>query len=310
VPGYRFCRSDDVPLLVAAYDACWVPHFAAPSAPGGRAASSGHTVSLGGAAPSGHAALTIDDFKRGVRELGFWASSCMVAFEGEEPIGVLIAAKRDGDANYVWRLAVKPGWERQGHGRHLLTSLADKAAILGPARLVVEIPAECTEVRRFFERSGFVEEARYVDWSLPAPPGGAGTDRSAGDLAVPITLDELIEAGAFDPIRRRAWIRTAASLRARAAELAGLAIATDRIEAYVLHAPSRPGPGRDVLAFGTADGSGSPFLGALLRSLADDGSPVSVRLVGDDEVSFDALGGFGFRRVGDTIGYVLARTVT
>ena len=101
--GYRFCRSDDIPLLVAAHNACWVPHFGAEQA------------------------MTVESFKRGVRELGLWASSCMVAFADDEPIGILIGAKRDRDANCVHRLAIRPGYERLGHGRHLLTSLANKS---------------------------------------------------------------------------------------------------------------------------------------------------------------------------------------
>jgi GNAT superfamily N-acetyltransferase len=180
--GYRFCRSDDIPLLVAAHDACWVPHFGADSA------------------------ITVEDFKRGIREIGLWSSSCMVAFEGDEPIGVLIAAKRDGEANYVHRLAVKPGWERQGHGRHLLTSLVDKAAILGPPRVVAEIPAEWTEIRGFFERSGFVGEARYADFvrAETAPSGRAADDPRAA-LVIPIGFDELVESGA--DARRAARMR-------------------------------------------------------------------------------------------------------
>ena len=81
--GYRFCRSDDIPLLVAAHNACWVPHFGAAQA------------------------ITVESFKRGIRELGLWSSSCMVAFAGDEPIGVLIGAKRDKEANCVHRLAVR-----------------------------------------------------------------------------------------------------------------------------------------------------------------------------------------------------------
>src|SRR5688572_23017981 len=205
MPGYRFCRSDDIPLLVDAYNACWVPHFGT------------------------GAAITVDDFKRDVRALGLWSSSCMIAFEADEPIGVLLGAKRDGDANCVHRLAVKPGWERRGHGRHLLTSLADKARILGPARLVAEIPAEWTPIRAFFEKTAFVEEARYADFVRAAPPVAVADPRA--ELIVPITLDEVIDSGAFDPTIRRPWARSVASLRAKGEALAGLAVATDRIEA-------------------------------------------------------------------------------
>jgi GNAT superfamily N-acetyltransferase len=276
MPGYRFCRSDDVPLLVDAYNACWVPHFGA------------------------QAAITVDDFKRDVRALGLWSSSCMVAFEADEPIGVLLGAKRDGEANCVHRLAVKPGWERRGHGRHLLTSLADKARILGPARLVAEIPSDWTAIRSFFEKTGFIAEARYVDFVRDAAPGTAAGD-PRDELVVPITLDELVESGAFDATVRRPWTRSLASLRAKGDGLAGLAIATDRIEAHVLFAAGAEGAQTEVWALGAADeGAGAALLGFLLARLG----PVRIVGVSEHEMPFATLAALGCTPAGETIGYV------
>jgi GNAT superfamily N-acetyltransferase len=281
VAGYRFCRSDDIPLLVAAHNACWVPAFGAAQA------------------------ITVEDFKRGVRELGFWSSSCMVAFDGDEPIGVLIGAKRDGDANCVRRLAVRPDYQRRGHGRHLLTSLADKAAILGPARLVAEIPADWSDVRRFFERSSFVEETRYTDFEASPLPGDAGADPRA-DLIVPVSLDELIESGAFAS-GRRAWERSRASIAARGAGLEGLAVATDRIEAYVLARPARGSADREVVALGAVPGAqGEALLALLLAQVRAAGRTVRIPLVAEEEASFAMLADFGFRRASETVGYVAA----
>lgn len=279
--GYRFCRSDDIPLLVAAYNACWVPHFGPEQA------------------------LSVEDFKRGIRELGFWSSSCMVAFDGEEPIGVLIGAKRDGDANCVHRLAVKPGWERRGHGRHLLTSLADKAAILGPARLVAEIPEEWAEMRAFFEKSAFVEEARYADLVLDDAAAPSPSDDPRAALVTPIGLDELIESGAFAAAGRRAWARSAASLRARPIE--GLAIATDRIEAFVLFAAQTSDEGRELVAVGAADDAQGPLLLALLVGrIRPAGEPVTATMFSPHEARLLEATGLAFRPVRRTVGYVAA----
>ena len=285
MPGYRFCRSDDIPLLVAAHNACWVPHFGPEQA------------------------ITVDDFKRGVRELGLWSSSCMVAFEGDEPIGVLIAAKRDVEANFVHRLAVRPGYERRGHGRHLLTSLVDKAAILGPSRVVAEIPAEWKVARAFFERSGFVEEGRYVDFVLDDRPGAAsrGPDPRS-ELIVPVGLDEILESGAFDVGQRRPWCRTVASLRARAPEIEGLAVATDRIEAYVLFVASRDGTGHEVVALGAADAlQGGTLLALLLARVGIGGNRTSVPMIAEGEVDVADLAALGLRAGRETIGYVARR---
>ena len=279
MPGYRFCRSDDIPLLVAAHNACWVPHFGAESAIG------------------------VDDFKRGIRELGLWSSSCMVAFEGDEPIGVLVAAKRDGEANYVHRLAVKPGWERQGHGRHLLTSLVDKAAILGPARVVAEIAAESTAARRFFERSGFVEEARYADFVLDA---AAGASEARGDLVVTITYDELAESVVLAD-GRRAWRRTRAALRARAAELEGLC-GRDRPHrgaspdgAGARWNRTRGGRDRGRKQSATLGGAGDARGARLSR-----GVRLRIPTIAEDELPFATLAALGFHRANETIGYVSA----
>jgi GNAT superfamily N-acetyltransferase len=273
--GYRFCRSDDIPLLVDAYNACWVPHFGPDSV------------------------STVEGFKRGIRELGLWSSSCMVAFEADEPIGVLIGAKRDREANCVHRLAVKPGWQGRGHGRHLLTSLADKAAILGPPRLVAEIPAEWTAMRSFFEKTGFVEEARYADFvrAAAAPAGADPRD----ELVVSTTLDELVESGAFDPQLRRPWARSVASLRAKGEALVGLAIATDRFEAFVLYVAHAEGAPSEVLAMGVADEAAGPaLLGVLLKRLE------TFRVVGasQQEVSLATMSALGCERARETIGYV------
>ncbi len=113
--SYRFCRTDDVSLLVDALNRCWSPYF--PDEP----------------------AVTPASFKRSIRDLQVWCSSCMVAFSGSDPIGVLIGAKRPS-GTLIHKIAVHPDHCRQGHGRHLLTSLSSKLAILGPPRMVAEVP--------------------------------------------------------------------------------------------------------------------------------------------------------------------------
>jgi ribosomal protein S18 acetylase RimI-like enzyme len=72
-------------------------------------------------------------FKRSIRDLQVWCSSCMVAFSGSDPIGVLIGAKRPS-GTLIQKIAVHPDHRRQGQGRHLLASLGSKLAILGPPR--------------------------------------------------------------------------------------------------------------------------------------------------------------------------------
>ena len=125
--SYRFCRTDDIGLLVDALNRCWSPYF--PDEP----------------------PMTPAAFKRSIRDLQVWCSSCMVAFSGSDPIGVLIGAKRPS-GTLVHKIAVHPDHRRQGHGRHLLTSLGSKLAILGPPRIVAEVPETLAACLRAVQR--------------------------------------------------------------------------------------------------------------------------------------------------------------
>jgi hypothetical protein len=56
VSSYRFCRTDDIGLLVDALNRCWLPYF------------------------PDEGPITPAVFKRSIRDLQVWCSSCMVAF--------------------------------------------------------------------------------------------------------------------------------------------------------------------------------------------------------------------------------------
>lgn len=276
--GYRFCRSDDVPLLVAAYNTCYLPHF-----PGDRA-------------------MTVEDFKSGIRELNLWSSSCMLALAGGEPIGVLLAAKRD-EANLVHRIGVRPGHERRGHGRHLVASLARKLAILGPPLLLAEVPAEHAGVRRFAEAAGFGADSETADFVLDAPPPAAGRS----DLISEVTVDDVVESGAFDRSLARSWERSLATLANRRAEIQGLAVASDvAIEAHLLHRKSPATGETEVVALGATPQVGRALFPLLLRRLFEErGGPIRIPRVSEREAGFAWLAELGFRRERDWIGYAL-----
>src|SRR5258708_13591525 len=109
--------------------------------------------------------MTPATFKRSIRDLQVWCSSCMVAFSGSDPIGVLIGAKRPS-GTLVHKIAVHPDHRRQGHGRHLLTSLGSKLAILGPPRMIAEVPETLAPACGLFSASGYVQEAVLTDYVL------------------------------------------------------------------------------------------------------------------------------------------------
>ena len=208
--AYRFCRTDDIGLLVDALNRCWAPYF--PDEP----------------------PVTPAAFKRSIRDLQVWCSSCMVAFSGSDPIGVLIGAKRLS-GTLVHKIAVHPDHRRQGHGRHLLASLGSKLAILGPPRIVAEVPETLAPARELFSASGYVEEARLTDYVLDREANDVG--EAAGMFVIPVTIDDLAANGLLgDDHPQVCWERSVETLTARKDDIAGLAVASDeRIEAYLLY---------------------------------------------------------------------------
>ena len=161
----------------------------------------------------------------------------MVAFSGSDLIGVLIGAKRPS-GTLVHTIAVHPEHRRQGHGRHLLASLGSKLAILGPPRIVAEVPENLAAACGLFGACEYVEETVLTDYVLE---GLALSER--GDavrvegFVIPVTIDDLAANGLLEEAHSQTcWERSVETLTARKDDLAGLAVASDeRIEAYLLY---------------------------------------------------------------------------
>ena len=155
----------------------------------------------------------------------------MVAFSGADPIAVLIGAKRPS-GTLIHKIAVHPDHRRQGHGRHLLTSLSSKLSILGPPRMVAEIPETLTPTCELFEACGYVQEAVLTDYVFDRPVPG---ERVEG-FVIPVTVDDLVANGLLEADPRLCWERSVETLSARKDEIEGLAVASDeRYEAFILY---------------------------------------------------------------------------
>lgn len=270
--AYRFCRPDDVPRLVAAVNQCFAVHFPA------------------------HPALTVEDFQREVRQLNVWPSNCMVASVKDDPIAVSIAARRDSEV-LLHRIGVRPGHLREGHGSHLLNSLSQKLAVLGPPRIVAEVPATDTRVRLFFESAGFRSEVTYTDFLLHSP---LPETSNAGAL-IPIRVDELLENQLLPQRFSVSWERQRETLVNRKDEIQGIAAATpDSIDAFLLF---RDTPGmhmREIvhLAF-TAEFENADQRRALQTILlrcacSKTDKPVLLPKVTAEEIEFEHLESLGF----------------
>ncbi len=275
--AYRFCRTDDIGLLVDALNRCWAPYF--PEEP----------------------PMTPAAFKQSIRRLQVWCSSCMVAFAGSDPIGVLIGAKRPS-GTLVHKIAVHPDHRRQGHGRHLLTSLGSKLAILGPPRMIAEVPEALTTACELFSASGYVQEAVLTDYVLHGPAlSEHGKATRVEGFVIPVTVDDLAANGLLDaPDPPVCWERSVEALTARKDEIAGLAVASDeRIEAYVLYL----GDG-EIVSLRTCVDDGGAGLKQLLARLRPQGmGTLRLPKVHPAEISKEILETLGFRPAGGHLLY-------
>ena len=274
--SYRFCRTDDVSLLVDALNQCWSPHF------------------------PGEPAMTAASFKRSIRDLQVWCSSCMVAFAGSDPIGVLIGAKRPS-GTLIHKIAVHPDHLRQGHGRHLLTSLSSKLAILGPPRIFAEVPEALDATRGLFSACGYAQEAVLTDYVLEEPAlGERGNGARVEGFMIPVTVDDLSANGLLEDANPQfCWERSVETLTAMKDDIAGLAIASDeRIEAYVLYVEHGDGQ-TEILSLRSLIEDGGARLAQLLSQVRAQGmTTFRFPKVHPTEISTEVVEMLGFRAAG------------
>jgi ribosomal protein S18 acetylase RimI-like enzyme len=275
MPAYRFCRTDDIPFLADALNECYRVHFPVQEA------------------------FSAEDFKREIRELNVWASSCMAVTEDGKPIGVVTGAKREHET-FIHRIGVHPDHLRRGHARHLLESLSHKLSVLGPPRVVAEVPDDRPEVGALFEAVGYKAEGSFADFSLPTALAPVPATCEVGQVG----LEELVRHEALDPRVCRSWQRALETLRNRKEQIRGLAIASDtRVEACVLFRDLTRRARREIVALGGAaapgDGTGDArtLLEIVIRAACQAGSlAVTVPRVSESEIRWAGLERMGFRR--------------
>ena len=151
MPSYRFCRPDDLTLIIRAINACYLRHY--PDEP----------------------AMTEERLKEHMTLFHVRPGNCMVALERQQPVGVVVSTKRDYGV-WIQALGCQPAFQRRRIATQLLEALVRKIAIQRAPLVTVDVPTANTPARRFFEAVHFTVRGRYVSYQgflteMPGIPG-------------------------------------------------------------------------------------------------------------------------------------------
>ena len=151
MPSYRFCRPDDLALIIRAINACYLMHY--PEAP----------------------AMTEERLKEHMTLFQVRPGNCMVALERQQPVGVVVSTKRDYGV-WIQALGCQPAFQRRGIATQLIEALVRKIAIQRAPLVTVDVPTTNTPALRFFEAVHFTVRGRYVSYQgflteMPGVPG-------------------------------------------------------------------------------------------------------------------------------------------
>jgi len=200
--SYRFCRPDDIPVLVDMFNACYsiqiekYPNL-----------------------PLRNAPQTSDIFEQGMLEINLWPSYSMIAHASQTPVGILIISKRKESAFLQW-LAVHPDHQHQGHGAHLLNSARQKMGVLGPHRIITMVPDSLPKLIDYFVGLGFTIENSYTDFVLQS----SNSTTTQSEFVQEISVTDLSLENYRHDVDDFCWDRRKQSLLNRKHYIKGLAI--------------------------------------------------------------------------------------
>jgi GNAT superfamily N-acetyltransferase len=206
MPLYRFCRPEDIPMIVQALNACYDVHF--PQRP----------------------AMTVARFREEMGLISLWPSNTMVVLEDKDPIAVIVGTKRPYGC-WIAKLGVRSDHQRQAIGRYILEALMRKLSIIGPRLISVDVSVDNSSALSFFKTLGFEMWAQY--WSFAGYPNtGLSEDlRQVHPVKANVALSRY---ESFHPFSQ-CWERDAHTLQLCAGHLSGYAFwEEDNIHGYLL----------------------------------------------------------------------------
>jgi len=266
MPSYRFCRPDDLALIVRAINECYRMHY--PDEP----------------------EMSEERFKAQMTLFDVRPGNCMVALERQQAVGVVVSTRRDYGA-WIQAVGCQPAFQRRGIATQLVEALIRKIAIQRAPVVTVDVPIDNAPAVQFFEALNFTGRGRYVSYQglLSRATGSTGS-------VVPIPAPDLLPYYAPWHTASACWERKAESLAGYGALPQGYAYyAQDTAQGYLIHWDNT------ILDLAVApDADAEQVSAALLGRMRDAGSShATLAKVPEGEPIGPALERLGFTPVRD-----------
>ncbi len=254
--SYRFCRPDDLELIVWAINQCCRIH------------------------ETDTPEMTEERLKTHMTLFAVRPGNCMVALERQQPVAAVISTRREAGA-WIQTLGCQPAFQRRGVASQLVEALIRKIAIQRTEDITVDVPEDNDAALNFFQAVGFEERGRFVTL--------AGKPDSPGDLTgevVQAPAAELLNAYEAFHAYPACWERSVDSLAGYGELIQGYAYREDgAARGYLLH------QGATILDLACAPDADAAQVSAILldRLGAPGASPFTLPKVNAADPLFDIL---------------------
>ena len=254
MPSYRFCRPDDLELIVRAINTCCRIH------------------------ETDTPEMTEELLKTHMTLFAVRPGNCMVALERQQPVAAVISTRREGEA-WIQTLGCQPAFQRRGLASQLIEALVRKIAIQRTEDIAVDVPEDNEAALQFFHSVGFEERGRLV--TLEGQPASSGG--SSGEAVQVPAADLLRDSQAFHAFPR-CWERSADSLAGYGELLQGCAYRETGItQGFLLYRDAT------ILDLACAPGADAARVSAILLNHLPGESPLTFPKVNTDDPLLDVL---------------------
>ena len=262
MPSYRFCRPDDLGLIVRAINQCCRIHEAD--------------------SPE----MTEDRLKTQMTLFAVRPGNCMVALDRHQPVAAVISTRREQEA-WIQTLGCQPAFQRRGIASQLVEALVRKIAIQRTTDIAVDVPEDNEAALHFFQSVGFEERGHLVTLEgLPVDQFGPSED------VVPAPAADLLHDYKAFHAFPTGWERSVDSLCGYGELLQGCAYRDGgTTQGYLLYRNAT------ILDLACAPGADAVRVSAVLLGYLSAASPLTFPKVNAEDPQFQTLQQLGLKVV-------------